>query len=212
MRPKTGCHTLFNSFTVEKVGVQSHRSTLTQPNMSPNIQAVSLSPTHTFSKIPQPQIHLLANLGVKGDAHCGPLVRHRYLRRRNPQQPNLMQVHLIDTSLLVTLTTLGFHLHPGNFGENILTSGIDLLSLPTSTRLHLGPTAVVEVTGLRTPCIQMDRLQPGLMAASFHLAPAGKKLPRAGIMATVLTSGTVTPGDPVYLELPPPPHIPLKPI
>ncbi len=176
------------------------------------VLAVHLSPTHTFSKQPQPQIHLLAKLGVQDDAHCGPTVRHRYLRRRNPAAPNLTQVHLLAVEFLQDLNRNGFDLHPGDLGENILTSAIDLVHLPVATRLHLGPTAVVELTGLRTPCIQMNRLQPGLMAASFNLDTLGRKTPRAGVMAIVLNTGAVEPGHPIHIELPPPPHHPLVPI
>lgn len=178
--------------------------------MPPLVIAVSLSRTHTFSKHPQPQIHLLAGLGVEGDAHCGANVRHRYLARRDPTQPNLTQVHLLQAELLETLRSSGFPLLPGDLGENITTSGIDLLALPASTRLHIGREAVVEITGLRTPCVQMNRLHPGLMAATFIHHPSGKKSPRAGVMSIVLRSGMVTPGCPIAIELPQTPHQPMK--
>ena len=180
--------------------------------MPPQVIAVSLSPTHAFSKQPQPNIQLLAGLGIQGDAHCGPTVRHRYLRRRNPAAPNLTQVHLLASEFLDTLRPLGFDLHPGDLGENILTSGLDLLSLPIATLLHLGPTAIVEVIGLRTPCVQMNRFRPGLMAASFHPDANGYPSPRAGIMATVRDPGAVEPGSIIYVELPAQPHRPLRPV
>ena len=178
--------------------------------MLPSVVAVSLASRHTFTKHPQPAIHLLAGLGVKGDAHCGATVRHRYLRRRDPALPNLTQVHLLHTELFDTLRPLGFELHPGELGENITTAGIDLPNLPASTHLHIGPTAVVEITGLRTPCVQMNRLRPGLMAAAFHHDASGNKSPRAGIMAIVLHSGTVEPGSPIHVQLPHLPHHPLQ--
>lgn len=178
--------------------------------MRAEVVAVSLSPTHTFSKHPQPEIELLAGLGVHGDAHCGSTVRHRYKRRRDPRQPNLTQVHLLQSAFFADLRPLGFHLQPGDLGENITTSGIDLLSLPTSTRLHLGATAVLELTGLRTPCTQMNRLHPGLMAAAFTPDSERGKVPRAGVMAIVLRGGRVAPGCPILAELPPSPRLPLR--
>ena len=178
--------------------------------MAARVVAVSLGPTHTFSKHPQPQIHLLAGLGVQGDAHCGATVRNRYRARRDPTQPNLTQVHLLHTELLAALRESGFHLHPGDLGENITTSGIDLLTLPASTHLHIGPEAVLKITGLRTPCVQMNRLRPGLMAAAFTYPPHGRKFPRAGIMSIVLQEGPVHPGCPIEIELPSLPHQPLQ--
>ncbi len=170
------------------------------------VLAVSLNPAHTFSKVPQPRIELLAGLGVMGDAHCGHTVQHRYTRRKDPRQPNLTQVHLLHMELLTSLAEAGFPLHPGDLGENLTTLGIDLLGLPVQTRLFLGETAIVEVTGLRTPCVQMDRLHPGLMAAAFTRLPNGLKAPRAGVMAVVLEGGIVHPGCPIRIDLPPPPH------
>lgn len=175
--------------------------------------SVNLNPRHTFSKHPQPRVRLLAGLGVEGDAHCGAAVRHVYLRRRNPAAPNRTQVHLLAAELLDDLNRSGFDLHPGDLGENITTRGIDLIALPSATRLHLGPEAVLELTGLRTPCVQMNRLRPGLMAASFaHDSLSGRKRPRAGVMAVVLRSGVVNPGASILLELPPQPHTPLHPV
>ena len=97
-------------------------------------------------------------------------------------------------------------------GENVTTRGLDLLALPAGTRLHLGESAVVEVTGLRNPCVQLDRIQPGLMAATLDRDAAGNLVRKAGVMAVVVAGGEVRPGDPVRVELPPPPHHPLKPV
>ena len=174
--------------------------------------AVSLNPKHAFSKLPQPSIRLLAGLGVAGDAHCGATVRHRYLVRRNPAAPNRTQVHLLEAEFLDALAADDPNLPaltPGEFGENILTRSIDLLSLPLGTRLYIGPHAAVELTGLRSPCRQMDTLRPGLMKASFI---PGTRHPRAGVMAIVIKGGTISPSDTIRVELPPAPHIPLRPI
>lgn len=178
--------------------------------MTGRVEAVSLSPEHTFSKTPQPEVCLLAGLGVEGDAHAGRTVKHRSRVAQNPDQPNLRQVHLIHAELLEELAGQGFTVRPGDLGENVLTRGVDLLSLPTGTRLHLGGAAVVEVTGLRNPCGQIDAFQPGLLAAVLGRDERGGLIRKAGVMGVVVSEGVVRPGDPVRLELPPEPHRPLE--
>ncbi len=131
------------------------------------VVAVSLRPGHHFSKTPSLGIRLLTGLGVAGDAHMGATVKHRSRVRKDPTQPNLRQVHLIHAELFDELRTKGFAVKPGELGENVTTSGIDLLALPAGTRLHLGESAVVEITGLRNPCVQIDDFQQGLMAATL---------------------------------------------
>ncbi|HST76237.1 MAG TPA: MOSC domain-containing protein [Acetobacteraceae bacterium] len=173
------------------------------------VTAVSRNPRHGFSKPTQDSIRLLAGLGVEGDAHMGETVKHRSRVRRDPTQPNLRQVHLIHAELLDELRETGFPIAAGDVGENVTTHGVDLLGLPTGTRLHLGETAVIEVTGLRNPCVQLDRFQPGLMAAVLGRDAQGGLILKAGIMAIVLAGGEVRPGDPVRVALPPEPHRPL---
>lgn len=179
--------------------------------MPATVLAVSLSPTHTFSKLPQLAVQLLAGLGVEGDAHAGRTVQHRYHVRKDATRPNHTQVHLLQSELFAELAP-GFLLTPGELGENITTSGLDLLSLPLATRLHLGHQAVIELTGLRTPCILIDRFQPGLQAAVTRRRSGGAVERRAGVMAVVLVSGAVRPGDPIRVELPLAPHRPLPPV
>jgi MOSC domain-containing protein YiiM len=164
--------------------------------------AVSLRAGHHFSKTPALSIRLLKNLGVAGDGHMGETVKHRSRVRRDPTAPNLRQVHLIHAELFDELRAKGFDVKPGDLGENVTTSGLDLLALPTGARLHLGLTAVVEVTGLRNPCIQIDGFQKGLMAATLDKDAQGHLIRKAGIMAIVLNDGDVRPGDAVQIELP----------
>ena len=178
--------------------------------MTPTITAVSVSQTHTFSKSNQPSIHLIAGLGVEGDAHLGETVKHRSRVARDPSQPNLRQVHLIHSELHDELQTAGFDVTPGKMGENVTTRGIDLLALPTGTKLCLGSTAIVKVTGLRNPCKQLDAYQEGLMAATLDHDDKGNLILKAGIMAIVLQGGDVQPGDTIVVELPPEPHQPLE--
>jgi MOSC domain-containing protein YiiM len=176
------------------------------------VTAVSQSPTHTFTKPTRDRIHLLAGLGVAGDAHRGATVKHRSRVAKDPRQPNLRQVHLIHAELHDELRAAGFVVAPGEMGENVTTRGIDLLGLPTGTRLHLGATAVVEVTGLRNPCGQLNGLQPGLMAATLGRDERGALIRKAGIMGIVLVGGEVRPGDPIAVELPPGPRRSLEPV
>ena len=129
------------------------------------VAAVSRAADHTFSKANHDTIRLLAGLGIEGDAHAGHTVQHVSRVARDPTAPNLRQVHLISAELHDELRARGFDVAPGDMGENVTTRGVDLLRLPTGARLHLGDEAVVEVTGLRNPCVQLDRFQRGLMAA-----------------------------------------------
>jgi MOSC domain-containing protein YiiM len=174
--------------------------------------AVSRSATHTLIKPNEDSVRLLAGLGVEGDAHLGETVKHRSRVARDPSQPNLRQVHLIHAELHDELRAAGFAVSAGQMGENVTTRGLDLLGLPTGTRLHLGDTAVVEVTGLRNPCAQLDRIQPGLMEATLGRDEQGNLIRKAGVMAIVLADGELRPGDRIRVELPPEPHRPLEPV
>jgi MOSC domain-containing protein YiiM len=177
--------------------------------MAPEVTAVSSSGTHGLGKDTRDSIRLVAGLGVEDDAHHGTTVQHLSRVRRDPTQPNLRQVHLIHAELHDELAGRGFPVAPGQMGENVTTRGLDLLSLPTGTRLRLGDRAVVEVTGLRNPCVQLDGLLPGLMAAVLDRADDGSLVRKAGVMGVVAAGGEVRPGDPVTVTLPDQPHRPL---
>jgi len=170
------------------------------------VTAVSRSSTHTFSKRNEPAITLLTGVGVEGDAHAGATIRHRSRVRRDPAKPNLRQVHLMHAELHDKLADAGFTVQAGALGENVTTQGIDLLSLPAATRLRLGEHAVVELTGLRNPCRQIDDFQPGLLKKVVGRSADGAVIYRAGVMSIVITSGEVRPGDAIDVVLPPPPH------
>lgn len=174
--------------------------------MNGTVTAVSRSGSHTFSKPNQEGIRLLAGLGVEGDAHMGETVKHRSRVAKDPTQPNLRQVHLIHAELHQELQEAGHSVAPGEMGENVTTRGIDLLGLPVGTRLCLGDTAVVEVTGLRNPCAQIDNFQPGLLAEVLDKDESGRVVRKSGIMSIVLEGGEVRPGDAIRVELPEEPH------
>jgi len=178
--------------------------------MQGKIIAVSRDGEHRFSKENQAVIELIAGLGIRDDAHAGSQVQHRVRVRENPNRPNLRQVHLIHSELFEELAAAGYDLYPGAIGENITTRGLNLLQLPTGTKLHLGSNAVVEVTGLRNPCRQVDAFSPGLMGALLFKHPDGNVGRKSGIMAIVLEGGEVRPGDLIRAELPQQPHQPLK--
>jgi MOSC domain-containing protein YiiM len=178
----------------------------------PCVVAVHASARHEFSKQVREVIRLVEGLGVEGDAHFGATVQHRSRVRRDPTQPNLRQVHLVHTELHDELGDVGFEVGSGDVGENVTTRGVDLLGMPRGTRLRLGPDAVVEITGLRNPCVQLDRFADGLMQATLDRDAEGRLVRKAGVMAVVVTGGDVRAGDRVTVELPPPPHHPLEPV
>ena len=180
--------------------------------MHPSVASVSSSPAHSFSKRVLPEIVLVSGLGVEGDAHAGVTVRHRYRVRKDPTAPNLCQVHLIHEELFPELAEQGIEVTPGAMGENITTRGIDLLALPRHARLAIGDSAVVEVTGLREPCAQLNGLHPGLMKACLSRSFTGEVVRRAGIMSIVISSGTIRRGDPITVHLPAGPPLPLYPV
>jgi len=181
-------------------------------DLSGIVVAVSLSGRHEFSKPACPEIRLLAGLGVEGDAHAGRTVQHRSRVARDPTVANLRQVHLIHAELLEELGTGGFRVAPGSLGENITTRGVDLLSLPAGTRLHLGGQAVVEITGLRNPCYQLDDYQSGLMQAVLARDAEGRLIRKAGVMGIVIEGGGLRAGDAIRVEVPALPYRALEPV
>jgi MOSC domain-containing protein YiiM len=180
--------------------------------MAGKVAAVSRSASHTLVKGTEETIRLLEGLGVDKDAHAGTTVKHRSRVARDPSQPNLRQVHLIHAELHAELRRSGFDIRAGQMGENVTTEGVDLLGLPTGARLRLGDKAVVEITGLRNPCAQLDKIQPGLLKATLDHDAQGNLIRKAGIMGVVIAGGEVRTGDPIEVELPPEPHRPLEPV
>lgn len=180
--------------------------------MSGQVLAVHRSSSHSFGKFEEDEIVLVEGLGVQGDAHAGATVQHRSRVARDPSAPNLRQVHLLHAELFDELVARGFAVFPGELGENITTRGVDLLALPAGTRLQLGEQAQVEITGLRNPCSQIDRFQPGLTAAVLDRDATGAIVRKTGVMAVVRRGGAVRRGDPIVVHLPDPPHHALQPV
>lgn len=180
--------------------------------MTATIIGLASDSAHRFSKRPDAAVRLIAGQGVERDAHAGRLVQHLSRVAKDPAAANLRQVHLIHAELFGELAEKGFAIGPAQMGENITTRGIDLLGLSRGTRLRLGAEAVIEITGLRNPCHQLDGLAPGLMNAVLDRAADGSVLRKCGVMAVVITGGTVALGDAIQLESLPLAHEPLSPV
>lgn len=178
--------------------------------VSARVISLHAASAHRFSKPPQPMLRLIAGEGVEGDAHRGVTVKHRSRVAVDPTQPNLRQVHLVHSELFKELGVRGFQVSPGDIGENITTAGIDLLTLPRGALLALGAEAVIEVTGLRNPCAQLDAFLPGLMKAVLDRDSEGNLVRKAGIMGIVRRGGVIAAGDPISVTLPPEPHARLE--
>ncbi|MDY0911029.1 MOSC domain-containing protein [Microbacterium sp. CFBP9034] len=173
------------------------------------IVAVARDDGHRFSKPTRTSITLVAGYGVEGDAHAGATVKHRSRVQRDAAAPNLRQVHLLHSELFDEMAARGHGIAPGAMGENITTVGIDLLGLSRGTRLALGDDAVVEVTGLRNPCSQINGLSKGLMKELVYVDDQGDTVRLAGIMSIVVAGGEVRPGDGIRV-IPPAAHVPLQ--
>lgn len=180
--------------------------------MPGRVVAVHLSAGHVFSKSTAPFIEVVEGLGVRGDAHFGATVQHRSRVARDPTQPNLRQVHLLQQELLHEVGRVGLEVGPGDMGENVTTCGIDLLALATGTRLKLGPAVVLEVTGLRNPCAQIEAFRPGLLQAVLERDEEGALVRKAGVMCVVLVGGVVRAGDTVAIGHVPERLRPLQPV
>ena len=184
-----------------------------QDGSAGRVVAVCRKGEHGIGKQPADRIRLIAGRGVDGDAHRGQTIKHRSRVKRDPKQPNLRQIHLIHRELHEELEEAGFDgLQPGQMGENVTTAGVDLLGLPAGARLRLGDEAIIEVTGLRNPCAQLDEVQPGLMKATLDRDDDGELVRKAGVMGVVLHGGEVRPDDPIIVELPPRPRRALQPV
>jgi MOSC domain-containing protein YiiM len=168
------------------------------------VMAVASDTTHRFSKPLRSAIVMIEGLGVEGDAHAGAFVRHRYLSKRQPRLPNVRQVHLIPGELYETLRVAGYDIFPGDLGENVTTAGLELERFPLGTLLRLGAHAVIELTGLRTPCTLIDRFRKGLKKEMIRASGAPKL--RCGVLGVVKATGEVASGDAAIAVVPPEPR------
>ena len=174
------------------------------------IISVASDAGHNFSKITKSEITLIEGIGVQGDAHSGTTVKHRSRVAKDPTQPNLRQIHLIHSELFDEVAAQGLSVVPGEMGENITTRGLDLLAMPQGTRLHLGAEAVIEVTGLRNPCSQIENFQSGLLKACLDKDEDGNLIRKSGVMSIVIQGGVVSQDDTIKVILPEGEHKPLE--
>jgi MOSC domain-containing protein YiiM len=174
------------------------------------VVGVSRDSRHRFSKQAVDSIRVVAGHGIEGDAHAGATVQHLHPKRLDPTRPNLRQVHLIQSELHDELRELGYDVKPGELGENITTRGVDLLGLPRGTRLRIGSEAVLEVTGLRSPCQQINKFRPGLLKQVIHTEMDGTVVRKTGVMSVVLAGGVIHPDDVILVDRPDSPHVPLE--
>lgn len=172
--------------------------------------SVNKSKSHTFSKYSSDKIMLVKGLGVEGDAHMGEKIKHRSRVAKDPNQPNLRQVHLIHSELFDELKEQEFKVNPGQMGENITTRDVDLLHLPKDTILSIGKNAKVKITGLRNPCKQINSIEIGLINAVLDKDKEGNLIRKAGIMGVVIMGGEVKAGDQIVIKLPSKPHLKLE--
>lgn len=184
------------------------------PSISPegSVVAVSRDPDHRFSKPVVDEITLVAGWGIEGDTHAGVTVQHRSRVARDPNQPNLRQVHLMHAELFDEVSASGYRVEAGQLGENVTTRGVDLLALPADTLLRLGEEAVVRVTGLRNPCQQINGFEPGLLREVLGRSEDGAVERKGGVMAVVVAGGIVRAGDEIRVELPADEAVPLQPV
>jgi MOSC domain-containing protein YiiM len=173
------------------------------------VVAVARDDGHRFSKVLKPEILVVEGLGVEGDAHQGATVKHRSRVAVDPTQPNLRQVHLIQSELFKEVAEKGFRVQSADLGENITTEGIDLLALPVEAILAIGSQVKLMVTGLRNPCAQIDNFQKGLLSAVLDKGEDGQLVRKCGIMTVVKAGGVVRKGDRIKVIYPPFPHRPL---
>ena len=166
------------------------------------VYSVHASSTHSIRKENRSYIHIIEGFGVEGDAHAGKKVKHRYLVRKDPERPNLRQVHFISYEIYEDLRQSGFNILEGEMGENITTVGIDLMNLPLDTIFRIGGDVELKITGMREPCHLLDEIQNGLMKATVSKNEEGHIIRKAGIMSVVIKGGIVQSGDPIEIIYP----------
>ena len=139
------------------------------------IVAVSTSRHKGKKKNNLPACELLQDKGLEGDAHAGDW--HR-------------QVSLLAMESISKIREQGVDVAPGDFAENLTTTGIRVWELPLGTRIAVGDEALLEVTQIGKEC--HDR------CAIYHQV-GDCVMPREGIFTRVLHGGTVKPGDEVLV-------------
>jgi len=128
------------------------------------------------AKKPVQQITLVAGFGIEGDAHAGKW--HR-------------QVSLLAKESHATMLAKGASVTHGDFGENIVTEGIDLVKLPVGSLMRLGSSVIGRVTQIGKKCHAHCQI--------FHTV-GDCIMPREGIFIEILQGGTVTEDDAIEID------------
>jgi molybdenum cofactor synthesis domain-containing protein len=138
------------------------------------VNAVCIAPRKGERKRPVEAARFVAGLGIEGDAHAGS--SHR-------------QISLLAEADVYALRREGLaDVGPGDFGENVVTAGLDTAALGLGSRLRLGPDAAVVVTQIGKKCHDPCRI---------YRLTGTCVMPRAGLFARVEAGGEVRPGDAV---------------
>lgn len=143
------------------------------PNIIGLVKAVSVSDKKGVKKTNKPQAKLLANHGIRGDAHAGKW--HR-------------QVSLLAEESIQKMRKKGIAVKSGDFAENVTTEGLALWKLPVGYRFQLGEDTLLEVTQIGKKCHR---------GCAIFKQVGDCIMPREGIFARVLQGGTIRPGDPI---------------
>jgi len=140
------------------------------------VVAVCISEKKGTVKTSVPEIYVEESYGVVGDAHFG----------EGHRQVSLLAKESVD-KLRDKIPTL----EPGDFAENILTSGVCLYEIPIGKKIRVG-TALLEVTQIGKDCHNEG--------CAIKRQTGECVMPREGIFATVLQGGTIKPGDSIQVE------------
>lgn len=135
------------------------------------IVSVNLSERKTVRKTRGTHGTLVVDRGFEGDAHAGDW--HR-------------QVSLLAQESIDEMCAKGLDVGPGDFAENITTEGIDLMTLPVGSVIHIGDEVVLEVSQIGKVCHTR---------CAIYQQAGDCVMPREGIFAVVRTPGEVASGD-----------------
>ncbi|MBI2557657.1 MAG: MOSC domain-containing protein [Planctomycetes bacterium] len=139
------------------------------------VVAVCISEKKRIQKRDVRICNLIEHFGLEGDAHAGKW--HR-------------QVSLLARESADIMREKGLNIKDGDFGENIVTKGIELKSLPIGTVLNIGDSIIIRVTQIGKLC--HDR-------CAIYYKAGDCIMPREGIFAEILTGGIVKAGDEITI-------------
>jgi len=137
-----------------------------------SVVAVCSSTAKGVSKLPVDSAVFKVGMGLEGDAHAG--------------GDAVREVSLLAVESIGKMDAGGREFKPGDFAENITTSGIELVSLPIGTRLQAGNEVLLEITQIGKKCHS---------GCAIFKEVGNCIMPKEGVFARVIKGGTVRPGD-----------------